>query len=112
MMTKFQEGILRGSSKTTSDSRNDTRLSITFFLEDRTIFSRIFLEDYDALSKNFLEDSKMISRIILEHLTCCSNFFQNGYARLRRANSKTKQRHPTERISTPEACVPRTIDRA
>ena len=76
MMAKFQEGVLRGSSKTTSDSRNDTRLSITFFLEDRAIFSRIFLEDHDAISKNVLEGSKAISRIILEHITCCSNFFQ------------------------------------
>ena len=75
-MAKFQGEVLRGSSKTTSDSRNYTRLSTTFFLEDRTIFSRIFLEDHDAISKNILEDSKMISRIILEHITCCSNFVQ------------------------------------
>jgi hypothetical protein len=51
MMAKFQAGVLRGSSKTTSDSRNQTRLSITFFLEDRAIISNFFLEDHNAISK-------------------------------------------------------------
>jgi hypothetical protein len=82
MMAKFQEGVLRGSSKTTSDSPKRTRLSITFFLEDRAIISRFFLEDHDAISKKFLEDSKTISKFFLEHLTCNSNFFQTRYARL------------------------------
>ena len=90
MMAKVQEGVLRGSSKTTSDSRNDTHLSTNLFLEDRAMFSRFFLEDHDAISKNVLEDAKAFSNIFLEHPTCCSRFFQTGYARLGRANSKTR----------------------
>ena len=47
MMANFSRGCLRGSSKTTSDSRNDAHLSITFLLEDRALTSRFFLEDHE-----------------------------------------------------------------
>jgi len=81
MMANFSRGCLRGSSKTTSDSRNDAHLSITFLLEDRALTSRFFLEDHGSISKNFLEDRETISRLFLEHLTCNSNFFPNAQMR-------------------------------
>src|SRR5438128_978534 len=65
-----------------SDSRNDTRLSITFLLEDRPIISSFFLEDHDRNSKTFLEDRTLVSKFFLEHLTCVSNFFPGAQMRV------------------------------
>jgi hypothetical protein len=65
MMAKFQEGVLRGSSKTTSDSPKRTRLSITFFLEDRAIISKIVSgrsrRSFQKVFERFKDDFQVFS---------------------------------------------------